>query len=75
MATGGTNTTMSASTSGAASASCTAAAKDSGLALAPTSTGSFATSRPWLRAASAASTPMAVELPTTATRGPAGSGW
>ena len=47
-----------------------------GGARAPMSTGSsFASSSPWSRTASAARQPMAVELPTIATRLPSGSGW
>ena len=71
MATGGTKTAMTASTSNDAKASRTAVANSSGLAWAPRSTGSL-TCRPSLRAASAARTPSAVELPMTASRGAGG---
>ena len=71
VATGGTNTTTSASTpapSPVDSAADTASANWAGVAPAPTSTGSPTTRRPWLSAASTASSPNALELPTTATR-------
>ncbi len=75
MATGGTNTTTSASTSSDSSARPTAAAKDSGGACEPTSTGSMPSRKPCALAVSAASMPIALELPTMPMRGPLGSGW
>lgn len=75
MAIGGTNTTTNASTSVHCAVDRTASANSSGPACAPTSTGSRASSKPCDSNASAANSPIAFELPTTATRGPAGSGW
>ena len=66
---GGRKTATTASTPSSSTASCSAARKSSGVPSAPMSTGSSrASSSPCSRTASATSTPMAVELPTIATR-------
>ena len=68
---GGRKTATTASTPSSSTASCRAARKSSGVPSVPMSTGSSsASSSPWSRTASATSTPMAVELPTIATRLP-----
>ena len=73
----GTNTTTSASTSSDRPAAPTAAAsRPSGLTVVPASTGSPASTRSSPSSASTTSRlSAAVELPTTATRPPAGRGW
>ena len=70
---GGTNTTVTASTSGSSTALRSAAANAAPPASTPMSSSRVSRS-PSATHALATSTPMAVELPTTATRSPAGSG-
>ena len=71
---GGMNSATTESTPGSTKTSSRAAAKSSGLASGPRAR-VLATSRPASSQASTASTARASELPRTATRGPAGSGW
>ena len=75
IASGGTKTTTNASTSSDRPAAPTAAARSSGLTVVPASTGSPATTRSSPFRASTTSRFSAVELLTTATRPPVGSGW
>lgn len=72
---GGTNTAINASTPSSCTAWASAPANISGEAAAPTSTGDPDSVSPWASAASAASTPSALEFATMATRSPGGSGW
>src|SRR3954468_21866959 len=73
---GGRKTATTASTPSSSTAACSAARNCSAPPLTPMSIGaSCASSRPSSRTASATRTPIAVELPTMATRGPFGSGW
>src|SRR3954467_6074515 len=73
---GGRKTATTASTPSSSTAACSAVRNSSAPPFTPMSIGaSCASSRPSSRTASATRTPIAVELPTTATRRPSGSGW